>query len=110
MPQNVVKAGLDAPCAQRMKEYLRRVFRFVRVEFVIEMAPGMIGIHQIDKLFAQPLDLPVVQNPDARQIAVLAEKTNLFVAQPVAISIPPFDRRHKQIVYTLWLTGSYESQ
>src|SRR5215510_16383845 len=105
MPQNVVKAGLDAPCAQRMKEYLRRVFRFVRVEFVIEMAPGMIGIHQIDKLSAQPLDLPVVQNPDARQITLLAEKTNLFVAQPVAIPIPPVDRRNKQIAYRFVING-----
>src|SRR5215470_10545034 len=97
MPQNVVKAGLDAPCAQGVKEYLRRVFRFVRMEFVIEMTPWMIGIHQIDQLFAQAFDLPVVQNSDARKIAVLVEKSNLLVAQPVAIPTPSVDRRSKQI-------------
>src|SRR5215475_10378399 len=105
MPKNVVKAGLDAPRAQRVKENLRRVFRFVRVEFVIKLTPRMIGIHQVDQFLTQPLDLFVVKYPNASQIAVLVEKPNLLLVQPVAVPTPPVDRRNKKIADPFMMFG-----
>ena len=65
----------------------------------------MIEIHQIDQLFAQPFDLSVVQNPDAGQIAVLVEKSNLLFAQSIAIPSLPVDRRNKQIADRFMIRG-----
>jgi hypothetical protein len=55
----------------------------------------MIGVHEVYQFFAQPLDLSVVQNPDASQVAILVEKSNLLVAKPEAIPIRPVDRRNE---------------
>ena len=61
------------------------------------MMSRMIGIHQVNQLFAQPLDLPVIENPDAGQITVLVEKMNLIVTQAVEIPILPVDRQREEI-------------
>jgi hypothetical protein len=65
----------------------------------------MIGIQQVDQLFTQLFDLFIIQNPDARQIAVFPEKPNLLVAQPVAIPTRSVDRRKKQIADQFVMRG-----
>src|SRR5262245_40536601 len=105
MPEDIVKPRLDAPGPQGVKENLRRILRFVRVELIIEMMRRMLRIHQVHQLFPQPLYLPIIQNPNSRQITVLIEKTNLFVAQSIAIPVLSARRRREEVADRLVMYG-----
>jgi hypothetical protein len=55
------------------------------VKLVKEMVAGTLRIHQEFKLLAKPVDLFVGQHADASQIAILLEKTDLFIGQSKTI-------------------------
>jgi hypothetical protein len=94
MPEQVVEAGLDAPGAERVKDDLGRIRRFVRVKFMKEAISRMFRIYQVLQFFAQPLYLSIVQYSQARQISVIPEKSHLIIAQAIAVAV--FGVRHSE--------------
>jgi hypothetical protein len=47
MPQQVVKGGFDAPCAERMKQDPGRICRLVCVKLVKQLVTRMRRIYQL---------------------------------------------------------------
>ena len=61
IPQHIMKAGLNAPRAESVKQHGRRVGGFVRIVFVEQLIARMVRIGEIGKFGAKVFYLSVVQ-------------------------------------------------
>ena len=65
VPEQIVKAGRDAPGAQRVEQHARRIGRFVGVVFMEEAVGRMVRVEQPLQFLAQRLNLLVREDANA---------------------------------------------
>ena len=81
VPQDVVKRRPHTPGAEGVEEHGVGVVRFVAVIFIKQLVAVMLRIGHLRQFAAQCLDLRIIEQPDARYIAVLHKMRNLLRAQ-----------------------------
>lgn len=87
VPEDVVKAGAEAPGTEGVEQDRVGLDRFVGVVFVPEVAAGVARVEKLGQLGAEYFDLLVGQDADAGQVAVLVVERDLVVGQAVLVPL-----------------------
>jgi len=85
VPKQVVKTWRDAPRAQGMKEHCFRIGGFIGMKFVKEVMARMIWIDQLHEFGAQRLNLIVIQDANAGEVAISVKELDLIVGEAIFI-------------------------
>src|SRR4051794_31770585 len=78
MPEEIVKARLDAPVSEGVEEHRFGLAGFVRMELVEEVVPRMGGVHKAGGLLAQDFDLRPGQNAKPGNVPMLVKECDLL--------------------------------
>src|SRR5215471_8025659 len=78
MPEQIMKGRRDAPTTEGVKQSGRRIGRFICMKLVEEIMRRMVAIHQLRELCAQHRNLLVIEEAQARQIALGVEEVDLI--------------------------------
>ena len=85
VPEDVVEAGGDAPCAERVEEHGAGIGGFVGVVFVEQPVAGVGWVGKLGELCAEGIALGVGKYRHARNVSLFVEVGDLFGGKGVLI-------------------------
>lgn len=95
VPEKIVKPGAQSPGAEGMEENGVRSCRFVGVVFVPEFGADVVRIEESAEFFAKKIDLVIIEDAKAGQIAVYFKEVDLLSRQAVWIEIRRVELREQ---------------